>query len=96
MTTARACSVGTRRRDTITGAPHTLFVVKTPDAAAGRSDTNSAKSDLPLALMPQVKPDAEKPVGSEAGIDIQEEDVSVEKSASRTNHRERYSISRTL
>ena len=68
--TARAESEGTRWRDTMTGAPQTLLVVKTPAAAAGRSETKSARSGLPLALMPQVVPEAEKPDGREVGIGV--------------------------
>ena len=48
MMTARATVEGTRCFDTITGAPQTLFVVKTPAAVASRSDTNNARSGLPL------------------------------------------------
>lgn len=56
--TARATVDGTRCFDTITGAPQILFVVKTPVAVASRSETNNAKSGLPLTLIPQVEPEA--------------------------------------
>jgi hypothetical protein len=63
MMTARASVEGTRPFETMTGAPQTRFVVKTPAEAAGRSETNKARSGFPLALIPQVVPDAVKPTG---------------------------------
>jgi hypothetical protein len=56
MTTARAVADGTRSRETMTGAPTTQFRVNTPAAAAGRVETNRARSDFPDSLIPQVTP----------------------------------------
>ena len=64
ITTARAVDRGSRSRETLTGAPHTRLVVKTPAAAHGRSETNSARSSLgALFLMPHRIPAVEKPAG---------------------------------
>src|SRR5262249_5133646 len=62
-TIARATPAVARRCRllTITGAPTTRFVVKTPAAAHGTSATISARSGLPDGLIPQTPPAAVKP-----------------------------------
>src|SRR4051794_21571841 len=48
-------------RPTMMGAPTTLLRVKTAAALAGTSDTRSARSGLPEALIPQCIAAARKP-----------------------------------
>ena len=50
-------------RETTTGAAIARLVVKTAAACAGASETSSARSRLPLALMPALTPAARKPRG---------------------------------
>ena len=51
-------------RETITGAAVARLVVKTAAACAGASETSSARSSPPLALMPALVPAARKPRGA--------------------------------
>ena len=51
----------TRSWPTSTGAAFTLFVVKAATAVAGTSETTSARSFLPLALIPQATPAKRNP-----------------------------------
>ena len=64
--TARAAPPERARcsRDTTTGAAIARLVVKTAAACAGTSDTSSARSSPPLALMPALVPTARKPRGA--------------------------------
>ncbi len=48
-------------RDTTTGAPGKRLLVNTAAAAAGRSETTSARSGLPLGLIPHATPAARNP-----------------------------------
>ena len=51
-------------RETTTGAAGARLVVKTAAACAGASETSSARSSPPLALMPALTPAARKPRGA--------------------------------
>ena len=66
VTTARARPPDAARCscETSTGAAWAMFVVNTAAAAAGVSLTSSARSFLPLALMPQCSPAARNPAGA--------------------------------
>src|SRR5262245_17857663 len=68
IATTRIDSLGVRSRLTVTGAAHTRFLVYTPAATAGRSDTTSVKSSLRLRFTPQQTPAARKPCGSRTDI----------------------------
>ena len=50
--------------ETATGAPKTLFVVKTAAAFAPAGQFSRARSNLPEAFIPQARPAAEKPFGA--------------------------------
>jgi hypothetical protein len=64
MTTPRAVARGTLDRETLTGAPCTRFVVNTPAAEAGTSETNSDRSNTwGSFLIPQCRPAARNPWG---------------------------------
>src|SRR5262249_19782088 len=65
-TTARATPPERDRcsRETTTGAALALLVVKTAAACAGASETSSARSARPLALMPALIPAARNPRGT--------------------------------
>ncbi len=63
MARARPRVVARCSSDTMTGAAWARFVVNTAAAAAGRSDTSSARSRPPLALMPALTPAARNPAG---------------------------------
>jgi len=64
-TTARATPPERDRcsRETRTGAACARLMVKTAAAVAGVSDTRSARSNPPLALMPALTPEARNPCG---------------------------------
>jgi hypothetical protein len=64
MTIPRAKEERKWARVTVTGAPFTLFTVKAPHAAAGRSDTMRARSLLLSFFTPQASPPALKPSGA--------------------------------
>ena len=66
MITPRTDPLGTRSRDTCTGAPTTRFCVNTPAATHGTSETNSERSSFAGSVFsPQAKPAARKPSGRE-------------------------------
>ena len=66
-TIARALLRRIWRRVSCTGAAWTRFVVKTPAAVAGRSETIIPRSGFPLGFKPHATPDALKPSGSFTG-----------------------------
>ena len=64
-TRARPPEAASRAFETSTGAACALFVVKTAAAAAGRSETISARSGLPFFFTPHAIPAARNPAGAD-------------------------------